>query len=198
MTKHAQKYQTKKQSLEESDENDNDSNFESSDNNNDNQREDRLSKILDRLTALENENKTLKAKLKNKTSALSSRNEETPKISQSSSSKYIQKMDRMAPKLTSKKYVSSLEQSSSEQESDSNTEIEEDILHKDCKTKEDVSCEDCKTKDTSYEGYKAKEDLPIPKPTNFTNLHLKLNLEKNIYQSYKVNLVNYNINYQTY
>lgn len=109
-------------------------------------------------------------------------------------------MDRVVPKLTSKKHAeSSLEQSSSEQESDSDTEAEvyeKDILHKDCKTKEDVSHEDCMTKDASHEGCKIKDDLPIPKPVNFTNLHSKLNLEKNVYQSYKVNLIKYNINYQ--
>ena len=145
-----------------------------------------LSKILTRITALENENKTLKAELKHKTSVSSSRNEKTSKISKSSSNKYIQKMDRVAPKLTSKKHEeSSLEQSNSEKESDSITEVEvceKDISHKD----EDVSHENCKTKDVSREGCKIKEDLPIPKPVNFTNLHSKLNLEKDVYQSYKV------------
>lgn len=63
-------------------------------------------------------------------------------------------------------------------------------------TKEDGSHEDCMTKDALCEGCKIKDDQPIPKPVNFTNLHSKLNLEKNVYQSYKVNLVKYNINYQ--
>ncbi|CAG8741045.1 5323_t:CDS:2, partial [Rhizophagus irregularis] len=188
MSKHIiQKYPKKKFTKESSKEFDNksdyNSNLESSDNNNDNQKEDMLSKILTRITALENENKTLKVELKNKSSVSSSRNKETSNIIKSSSNKFIQKMDRVVPKLTSKKHAeSSLEQSSSEQESDSDTEAEvyeKDILHKDCKTKEDVSHEDCMTKDASHEGCKIKDDLPIPKPVNFTNLHSKLNLEKN-------------------
>ncbi|GBC25779.1 uncharacterized protein OCT59_020139 [Rhizophagus irregularis] len=193
-----QKYPKKKFTKESSKEFDNksdyNSNLESSDNNNDNQKEDMLSKILTRITALENENKTLKAELKNKSSVSSSRNKETSNIIKSGSNKFIQKMDRVVPKLTSKKHAeSSLEQSSSEQESDSDTEAEvyeKDILHKDCKTKEDVSHEDCMTKDASHEGCKIKDDLPIPKPVNFTNLHSKLNLEKNVYQSYKTAFYN--------
>ena len=73
----------------------------------------------------------------------------------------------------------------SKEESNSITEAEvceKNISHKD----EDVLHEDCKTKDVSREGCKIKEDLPIPKPVNFTNLHSKLNLEKDVYQSYKV------------
>ncbi|RGB25346.1 hypothetical protein C1646_675659 [Rhizophagus diaphanus] len=80
-------------------------NLESSDNNNDNQKEDMLSKILTRITALENENKTLKAELKNKSSVSSSRNKETSNIIKSSSNKFIQKMDRVVLKLTSKKHA---------------------------------------------------------------------------------------------
>ncbi|RGB34921.1 hypothetical protein C1646_759970 [Rhizophagus diaphanus] len=155
-----------------------------------------LSIILTHIIALENKNKTLKAELKNKSSVSSSRNKVTSNIIKFSSNKFIQKMDRVVLKLTSKKHVeSSLEQLSPEQESDSviNTEAEvceKDILHKDCKTKEDALHEDCMTKDASRKGCKIKDNLPIPKSINFTNLHSKLNLEKNVYQSYKTAFYN--------
>lgn len=94
MSKHIiQKYPKKKFTKESSKEFDNksdyNSNLESSDNNNDNQKEDMLSKILTRITALENENKILKAELKNKSSVSSSRNKETSNIIKSSSNKFI-------------------------------------------------------------------------------------------------------------
>ncbi|RIA83190.1 hypothetical protein C1645_834194 [Glomus cerebriforme] len=115
-----------------------------------------LSKILTHITALENENKILKAELKIN-------------------------------------HQFQVQEINSEQESDSDTKAEvreKDILHKDCKTKEDVSHEDCMIKDASHEGCKFNDNLPIPKSVNFTNLHSKLNLEKNVYQSYKTAFYN--------
>ncbi|CAI2189732.1 11187_t:CDS:2, partial [Funneliformis geosporum] len=117
-----------------------------------------LASILARVTALENENKALKAKAKKK--VLVSRSEiVTSKMSKSNYNKGKGK----------RRQDFSLERSSSKQESNDARDYESNTINKD--------------HDNS------SVTLPIPKPSGksskFVNLHLKLNLEKNIYESYR-------------
>ena len=157
--------------------------------------EETLSSILACIATLENENKVLKAKT-NKEAIVLNNNTVSKK---NTTGKNIQRdiNDCMITKKTSKKQCESiLEQISSEQESDDievRFECNKYIIYNlyylmyICLPKDNYNI-------TDKDNNKQFATRPIPKLSNglsrFANLHLKLNIEKSVYESYRVSTIN--------